>query len=74
LVVGLAAGLLAITASSTIALAKELTLPAVTGPHAVGRVELAPTDLSTNSSGRSAIGSARALGAFRGRAVQARTL
>ena len=44
LVVGLAAGLLAITASSTIALAKELALPAVTGPHAVGRVELALTD------------------------------
>jgi dienelactone hydrolase len=44
LAVGLVAGVIGIGASSTIALAQELTLPAVTGTSAVGRTELTLTD------------------------------
>jgi pimeloyl-ACP methyl ester carboxylesterase len=43
-VVGLVAGLLWITATGGLAMAQELTLPAVTGTSAVGRTELALTD------------------------------
>lgn len=44
LVVGLAAAVMAITASSAVILAQELTLPTVTGASPVGRTELALTD------------------------------
>lgn len=43
-VVGLAVGVIGITASSAVTLAQELTLPPVTGPAMVGRIELALTD------------------------------
>ena len=43
-VVGLVAAVIGITASSAVTMAQGLTLPAVTGTAAVGRVELALND------------------------------